>query len=1429
MTGRIFLAASEYSVSEREPFVTVTFKREGDTSGAVNITYGINANTATVGLDYAGTGGVATIAAGATSVSIRIPIVNDTLAEATERFNVSLINVDSGLLLFPRTANISVLDDELVVDPPANPPQTSPYTTTSVEAVTGLSSPMHIEWLPGSESLALVSEKAGRIKVVDVSTGEVKSTLLDLTAKVNEDADRGLYDVALHPDLDAHPYLYAFYVVDPPDTAQYRRYADANGQDGLGNRYSHLVRYELDLSGELPVIKAGTETILLGAGGQSLSDISGAGALDFTDPIHAAKRASDIDPTTGLYKEDYIKVDSRSHAGGSLAFGPDGALYVSTGDGTSFNFADPRTASVQDPNSLAGKILRIDPLTGQGLADNPFATSDLDANTSKVWQMGLRNPYAITFSEDGRIIVSETGWFSWEEINSGGAGANYGWPYFEGGDGGELIRTPSYRDLPGASAFYQAVADGTIVVTSAYRAFSHASSDPGFQMSAIVGGVAVYDGDKYPAALKGDYFFSDIVDGDIFTVDVNDRTQLQYLTTVGPYKAATFSQGPDGYIYYSDLSSGSIMRLEITDPAAEENESPVVANPIADAGAEEGQALSLTLAANVFSDPNGDTLELVATLASGAPLPSWLSFDPATRTFTGTVPAAAVGALNIVVTAIDPQGAHAEDAFVLTIAPDEANVAPYVAQAVSHQTAAPGTAFAFTLPAATFADPDGDALTLTATLANGSPLPAWLTFDPATGLFSGSPAPTDVGTVLVTVAATDSEGARTSDVFAISVKIADPPPELVTPLGNQEGEAGQPLAFVIADGAFVDAGPITYTATLANGAALPAWLVFDAATGQFTGTPPAGPGQRLAITVTATDLSGSSVTDSFSLTIREGAPNTPPVVATPIADQTVAEEEGFTFTIPPGTFLDPDGDAIALTATLAGGAPLPAWLTFNAATRTFSGTPDDPQVGTLSIEVRASDGSGSVADVFVLTVTPVNDVPVVALPIPDGVATQGVAFGFVVAATAFTDVDGDTLTYAATLANGDPLPSWLVFDPATRSFAGTPQAGDVGTTSVRVTASDGKGGTASDVFNVRVDASNTPPVVANPIADQGATEQSPFSFVLPANVFADGDGDTLSLVATLANGNPLPAWLVFSPATRSFTGTPDDADIATLTIRVTASDGRGGSAVDSFELTIAPVNDAPVLAVPVADNDTTVNSPFTFVVPAGTFTDIDSPPPVLSAALEDGSPLPSWLSFNAATRTFSGTPTDADAGTLNVRITATDTAGATVSDVFVLTVEADDPEPTQTLYQETAANQYLTATSEYDVFVLNGASSQYSWGPTESGDGVVIWNAAGFDILFGFEELRFTNRSVMVSSVIGSDNPDFVDDPTATQHISGKTALDRFVIDGDSSDYGWGATESGQGVVIWSVNGSAAFDVLNGFERIVFNDQEVDISGIGTV
>ncbi len=128
-----------------------------------------------------------------------------------------------------------------------------------------------------------------------------------------------------------------------------------------------------------------------------------------------------------------------------------------------------------------------------------------------------------------------------------------------------------------------------------------------------------------------------------------------------------------------------------------------------------GQAISFTLAGNTFTDPQQESLTYAATLSSGATLPSWLTFNTATKTFSGTIPAGAAG-LSIKVTATDTSGLAASETFsVLTPAP----AAPTVTAQTATQTWKLGQAVNFTLSANTFTDPQQENLTYTATLANG--------------------------------------------------------------------------------------------------------------------------------------------------------------------------------------------------------------------------------------------------------------------------------------------------------------------------------------------------------------------------------------------------------------------------------------------------------------------------------------------------------------------------------------------------------------------------------------------------------------------------------------------------------------------------------------------------------------------------------------
>ena len=209
---------------------------------------------------------------------------------------------------------------------------------------------------------------------------------------------------------------------------------------------------------------------------------------------------------------------------------------------------------------------------------------------------------------------------------------------------------------------------------------------------------------------------------------------------------------------------------------------------------------------------------------------------------------------------------------------EQPNRPPQLAEPIADQSALEDSPFELSVAAA-FTDPDpGDSLSYDAALLDGSPLPAWLAFDAASGSFAGTPGNDDVGTLEIAVGASDGEGERAADAFALEVVNVNDAPTLVAPLADQSGQEGAALAFSVA-GAFadVDAGDaLAYAATLADGGALPAWLAFDPASQSFSAAPGYADGGSYALRVTATDAAGASAAGDFTLEILEIEPPVEP-------------------------------------------------------------------------------------------------------------------------------------------------------------------------------------------------------------------------------------------------------------------------------------------------------------------------------------------------------------------------------------------------------------------------------------------------------------------------------------------------------------------------------------------------------------------------
>lgn len=266
----------------------------------------------------------------------------------------------------------------------------------------------------------------------------------------------------------------------------------------------------------------------------------------------------------------------------------------------------------------------------------------------------------------------------------------------------------------------------------------------------------------------------------------------------------------------------------------------------------------------------------------------------------------------------------------------------------------------FVIPSDAFVDADGDVLEYDATQSDGSPLPTWLKFDPETGTFKGNPPASADGTTLdIKVTATDPTGKKVEQDFKWSFGDTNDLPVLGTPIADQELTGSGEFEFTLPTGTFTDADgdALDLTAELvgAGGPGLPDWLTFDPETRTFSGNPPHGAASPLTIRVTADDGNGGTITDEFVIELN-GELNDAPTAGTPIGTQVFSPNTPISYKLPDTAIVDADGDTLTYDVKLADGSELPAWLTFDPVTRTFTGT----STGSVNLPIRivAKDSQG---------------------------------------------------------------------------------------------------------------------------------------------------------------------------------------------------------------------------------------------------------------------------------------------------------------------------------------------------------------------------------------------------------------------------------------------------------------------------------------
>ena len=448
----------------------------------------------------------------------------------------------------------------------------------------GLTNPAVVRFLP--DGRVLVAEKSGLLKVFPNLTTNTYTIVGDLRVGVHNFWDRGLLGLAVPPGFDpASPDEWRRYV--------YVLYAHNAAIGGVAPRWPTSADGFSDTCPGPPTGPGATTDGCLVSG--RLSRLPAIGN-NWTEPGEEE-----------VLLEDWCQ-QYPSHSTGAVDFGLDEKLYVSGGDGASFNAADwgqfggtvpvqgspgtfytpanpcadppfplgtPQTKPTarggalrsQTPRRppgearlLNGAILRVDPATGDPLPDNPLFSSS-DPNEQRMIAYGLRNPFRmIVRPGTNEVIVADVGWGTWEELNripDLSVARNFGWPCFEGNG-------TQYTGLDICPAQAQ--------TTAPFLTYNHSLSlvpgDGCSTGSSSIAGMAFYQGaSNYPSSYENALFFSDysrkcmwvmFADG---SGNPSPASTAAFANTVssGPVDLQT---GPDGNLYYVDFNGGRIMRIK---------------------------------------------------------------------------------------------------------------------------------------------------------------------------------------------------------------------------------------------------------------------------------------------------------------------------------------------------------------------------------------------------------------------------------------------------------------------------------------------------------------------------------------------------------------------------------------------------------------------------------------------------------------------------------------------------------------------------------------------------------------------------------------------------------------------------------------------------------------------------------------------------
>jgi hypothetical protein len=544
--------------------------------------------------------------------------------------------------------------------------------------------------------------------------------------------------------------------------------------------------------------------------------------------------------------------------------------------------------------------------------------------------------------------------------------------------------------------------------------------------------------------------------------------------------------------------------------------------------------------------------------------------------------------------------------------PTSNNTAPQISGTPAASVIA-GSAYSFT---PTASDADGDTLTFSV-----SNLPDWASFDPSSGTLSGTPPPASVGSY-PNISISVSDGQATSSLTPFAIAVVAP----LTISGDPPTE--------VAVGTMYTFRPTT---NAASGTGLvfsvmnkPSWASFSTSTGELSGTPNAA-GTFANVAISVTDGMQTSTMDAFSISVSVPNPtNHPPTISgTPAASVRV----GSTYTFTP-TAEDPDGDHLTFSVSNR-----PAWLTFNSATGTLTGTPGAANAGTYSgIIISVSDGQASAS-------LPAFSIQVTAALTISGTPPTSVAAGTGYSFQPKTNAPAGTkLTFS--ISN---TPSWAIFSTSTGQLTGTPSGSQVGSYSgIVISVTDGTQTSSLPAFSIKVTGALT--ISGNPPPQ--VTAGSAYTFQ-PSTNAASGTALTFSV-------QNKPSWASFSTSTGSLSGTPAASQVATYSnIVISVTNGTQTSSLAAFSIKVVSAGTLTISGSPATSVN--VGSPYGF-----TPTVANPGGGTLSFSIQN---KPSWASFSTANGQLAGTPAAANAGTYSgIVISVTDGTTTATLPTFSVTV-----------------------------------------------------------------------------------------------------------------------------------------------------------------